>query len=81
MKNYNSREKSLKVGAHKVIFAHPTKLWHTLLNFGTPCETLAHLAKFWHTLPNFGTPCEILARLAKLMILPCEMLCFPPFYY
>ena len=40
-----------KVGEHKVIFAHPAKIWHTLLKFGTPCQILAHLA-------NFGTPCE-----------------------
>ena len=44
---------------NKVIFAHPTKLWHTLRNFATPCQILAHPAKFWHTLPNFGIPCQI----------------------
>ena len=83
--------KILKVGAHKVIFAHPAKVWHTLQKFGTPCKSLAHPVKvwhtlpkfgrFWHTLPKFGTPCQILAHLANLMILPCEMLCFPPSYY
>ena len=40
-----------EVGAHKVIFAHPTKVWHTLRKFGTPCQNLAHPT-------NFGTPCE-----------------------
>ena len=27
-----------KVGAHEVIFAHHAKIWHTLPNFGIPCE-------------------------------------------
>ena len=27
-----------KVDAHEVIFAHHAKIWHTLPNFGIPCE-------------------------------------------
>ena len=38
------QRKISKVGAHKVIFAHPAKVWHTLRKFGTPCQILAHLA-------------------------------------
>ena len=45
------QRKISQVGAHKVIFAHSVKFWHTLRKFGTPCQNLAHLA-------NFGTPCE-----------------------
>ena len=54
-----------------MIFAHPTKLWHTLQNFGIPCQNLAHPAKVWHTLRNFGTPCQNLSRLANFGT-PCE---------
>ena len=52
-----------KVDAHKVIFAHPVKLWHTLPNFGTPCQILAYPAKL------MILPCEMLCfRLAKCSV-------------
>ena len=60
----------MKVGAHKVIFAHPAKVWHTLRKFGTPCQDLAHPAKFWQTL-------RIWAHLANLMIFVLRNALFP----
>ena len=54
------QRKISQVGAHKVIFAHPVKFWHTLRKFGTPCQNLAHPAKFWHTLRNALFPSILL---------------------
>ena len=58
------QRKISQIDAHKVIFAHLVKFWHTLRKFGTPCQNLAHPANFGTScqnlvhLANFGTPCE-----------------------
>ena len=63
-----------KLGAHKVIFAHHVKIWHTLRKFGTPCQNLAYPAKFWHTLRNW---CFCLAKCFVFLHLTTDSLANP----